>query len=56
MLNSHVVQYKRVDWEITLDGETYVGSFNLHKPADLETVLGEVRSEIEDERETRGEE
>lgn len=56
MLDSHVVQYRRVDWEITLDGETYSGSFNLHKPADLESVLTNVQSEIEDERETRGEE
>lgn len=43
--------WKRIDWEISLDGETYSGCMNLHKPADLERVLEEVRSEIEDEME-----
>ena len=55
MLESHVVQYRQIDWEITLDGETFAGSFNLHKPADLERVLEEIRSEIEDEMQERDE-
>lgn len=46
------MNFKRVDWEITLDGETYSGCFNLHKPADLETIMSEVKQEVEVQMET----
>lgn len=47
--------FKQIDWEIRLDGETYSGCMNLHKPADLERVLAEIQSEIEEEAEERAE-
>lgn len=47
--------YKRIDWEVTLDGETFSGSMNLHKHADLDTVMDEIKDEIAGEIEERAE-